>query len=138
MLTLEIKLNRLFQLKHDFGQPERSTDDVARAVSQRIGKAVRSATLTQARSGKLTKLPVEIAEGLCAEFGVDPIYLTNDDGPEVKHIDLSIQIFTLLRDRGGHFAGRGTSPFDLDTLEQILELLNEPHTKATTSVSYPA
>ncbi|MFI6368315.1 hypothetical protein ACIBG0_36935 [Nocardia sp. NPDC050630] len=134
MLTLEIKLNRLFQLRHDYGQPERTTDDVARAVSRRIGTAVRGAMLSEARSGQLTNLPVEIAEGLSAEFGVDPIYLTNDEGPEVKQIDLFIQIFILLRDRGLHIAGRGFSSYDLDTLEQILEVLKEPTSEETASV----
>lgn len=138
MLTLEIKLNRLFQLRHDYGQPERTTDDVARAVSRRIRIAVRAAMLSEARSGQLTSLPVEIAEGICAEFGVDPIYLTNDEGPEVKQIDLFIQIFTLLRDRGLHFAGRRFSPYDLDTLEQILEVLKEPTSEETASVRNPA
>ncbi|WP_146099110.1 hypothetical protein [Nocardia nova] len=125
-MALAEKLNRLFALGHERDQPERTTDDVARALSQRIGRVVDPSIIEGARAGLTHELPVEVAEALCVEFGVyDSSYLLAENSPEIEVIDLRLQIWILIRDLGlQHFATRGHQ-LDADSLRQIIALLQE-------------
>ncbi|WP_433678830.1 hypothetical protein [Nocardia sp. CA-119907] len=126
MLTLEIKLNRLFALGHERGQDERTTDDVARAVSVRLGWVLDPSILVEARAGQRLTLPAEVADAICDEFGVEEhLYLREDDSAVVTRIDYFIQLWILVRDRDlRHLAARGNN-LDLETVKEIIHLLEQ-------------
>ncbi|MBO0878816.1 MAG: hypothetical protein J2P17_00165 [Mycobacterium sp.] len=100
MLTLEIKINRMFELGHSHDQPERSTNDVAEALSRRIGTRVDPQIITAARSGQSQSIDPRIAEALCDEFDIETYYLLEDESERVTHRDLLMQLWILIRDRG--------------------------------------
>ncbi|MBF6063467.1 hypothetical protein IU500_18450 [Nocardia terpenica] len=123
MLSLETKLNRLFELRHLRDQPERSTDEVARAISQRVGRAVSPQILVDARAGRSACLAGDISDAVCAEFGVDSFYLRAEDSPEITRLDLVIQVLILIRDRGLHHLAGRIHDLDLDSIKAIIAIL---------------
>lgn len=122
MLTLEIKINRLFELGHNRDQPERTVDEVASAVSQRTGEVVDPLIIAEARAGQRLSLEPEIAAAICAEFGVPRLYLSEEDDPEIVRLDLLVQLWILIRDRDGHLAARGHD-LDIETIKTMISML---------------
>lgn len=121
-LTLEARLNRLFTFGHARDQPEISTEDLARAVSQRLGRAVDLVVIAEARAGQRAELPIDISSAICTEFGVKPIYLADADDPEIEQIHLLMRLWSLARDLGLHLAARGHE-LDIPTLREVIEWL---------------
>ena len=125
MLTLEIRLNRLFELGHARQQPARTVDDVAGAVSLRLGTAVDPLIIAEARAGQRDSLDDTVADALCEEFGVPGLYLSSSgaDDSEIERVDLLVQMYTLIRDRDGHVAARGHSELDIETIKATIAVL---------------
>ncbi|MBF6171151.1 hypothetical protein [Nocardia blacklockiae] len=125
MLTLEIKLNRLFELLHERGEPERSTDEVARGASERLGRTIDPAMLVAARAGQLTELPDDVADAVCAEFGSETHYLRSGEDAETVSQDLTFQMWILIRDLGLHRLAARSHELNIDGLRAIVAMLDE-------------
>ena len=125
MLTLEVKINRLFELGHNRDQPERSVDEVATAVSQRTDEFIDPLVIAEARAGQRLSLAPAVAAALCAEFGVPSLYLSSSesDSSEVTRLDLLVQLWILIRDRDGHLAARGVHDLDIETIEAMIAMI---------------
>ncbi|MCC3317996.1 MULTISPECIES: hypothetical protein [Nocardia] len=127
MLTLQTKINRMFELRHNVDQPERSNEDVAAALSHRLGKTVDPQTIAAARSGQSQVIARDIAEALCAEFDIEPSYLLGDDESEITRAHLLMQLWILIRDKGEvlqrealHAGAERWRHLDTDTIRDMI------------------
>ena len=139
MLTLKTKLDRLFEWGHEVGDLERTNDNVTRAISQRLGTVVSSTLIADARSGARTELPADVAAALCTEFGINSAYLdSGSTEEEVLLLDLRIQLFTLIRDRGLQHLLFRSHKLDVHDLRHLIEFLREQNPPVDARAARPA
>lgn len=98
-LTFAAKLGRLFDVCRSRGQPEQSTEEVARAVSQIIGRPITSNQICALRDENSAAPDRDIVRGLVRHFGVPVDYLTST-GAHAEHVDKQLQLLAAARDAG--------------------------------------
>jgi hypothetical protein len=119
--TLAAKLDRLFAFYHARTEPELTHQDVAIILGQRTGRVLDPDLLTEVRAGRVTELDRDVADALCALFGVDSVYLRESGSRDID-IDQRLCLWTLARDRGlNHLAARSVQL----TRERLQELIDE-------------
>ncbi|ALL56297.1 hypothetical protein MHAE_15354 [Mycobacterium haemophilum DSM 44634] len=122
-LTFPAKLNRLFDVYRSRDQAEQSADDVARSVSQIIGRPVSGNQIHALRHDGATIPDADIIRGLITHFGVPADYLAST-GPQAEHLDKQLRLLAAARDAGvKRLALRGGVA--IDDLDSMLEVINK-------------
>lgn len=97
-LTFAAKLNRLFNVCRSREQPEQSAAEVARSVSQIIGRTISASQISALRQE--TAAPEhDIVRGLATHFGVSAEYLAAT-GAHAEHVDKQLRLLAAARDAG--------------------------------------
>ncbi|MFF5037876.1 hypothetical protein [Nocardia salmonicida] len=123
-LPLAEKLERMIEYNHRWGEPALTNDQIAAGLTERLGRTVEPAYIESLRSGAVLVIPRDIAEALCALCGVTDVGILLPNGDEDVDLDLRVQLWTLVRDRGvQHVAARAMTRDKLRELIADLQAL---------------
>ncbi|BCK59406.1 hypothetical protein NWFMUON74_71780 (plasmid) [Nocardia wallacei] len=119
-LPLAEKLERMIEYYHHWGKPALTNEQIAEKLSERLGQVIEPAYIAGLRSGAEIAIPRDVAEALCAVLGVTDVRLLLPTGDEDVDLDLQVQMWTLVRDRGvQHVAARAI------TRDKLRELISD-------------
>lgn len=125
-LSLAEKLNHLFATVHPSGRPERSSEEVAEAISARGGPTISATYIWQLRKGLRDNPTKKHLEALADFFGVPPAYFFNDAA--AVRIDAELDLLSALRDapvRQVALRASGLSPQSLKAIAEMIDRVRQ-------------
>lgn len=137
-LPLADKIERLVDFAHKYGDPAMTTDQIAAALTTKLGRAVEPAQIAALRDGSTTVIAdSDLARQLCRLCHcLDDSYLM-PVGDEDIDTDLRLRLWILARDRGvEHLAAR--APWGTMTREMLEELIADLEMRPVSGVSLRA
>ncbi|MBX4171203.1 MULTISPECIES: hypothetical protein [Rhodococcus] len=133
------RVDRLFQLAHEFGQSERSAQSVAAAVSADLGTEITADDIIALRSGTHPGAGDDLLAAIAREFSAPENYLI--DLPGTANYDLQFRALIAARDaklNGICFRGGDGAQSSLESLVTELEaLVDERRRGSVTSDGTP-
>ena len=128
------RVDRLFQLAHEFGQSERSAESVAAAVSAELGTAITADDIIALRAGTHPGASDNLLAAIARQFSAPENYLI--DLPETANYDLQFRALIAARDsklNGICFRGGEGAQSSLESLVTELETLADERRRGTTT-----
>lgn len=125
--TLGVKLDRLFTYFHSATETELSSGGLAFLVSNKLGRPVSQAAISNARVG-MASLPEDVCSVICSLMGVPDFYL--EPSPDevtdalIRTEHARLHLWSAARDRGVEgLIARNASDDDLDAMIAAIEQL---------------
>ncbi|CAG7637081.1 hypothetical protein [Rhodococcus opacus] len=125
------RVDRLFQLAHEFGQPERSAESVAAVVTAELGTEITADDITALRAGTHPGASDDLLAAIARQFSAPENYLI--DLQVTACYDLQFRALIAARDaklNGIRFRGGGAQS-SLEALVSELETLADERRRGT-------
>lgn len=120
---IAVKLNKLFEIMRNPGEPPLSNAAAAKAITKATGVSISSGYIWQLRSGIKTNPTVQHLRALTDFFGVPASYLIDRDTDE--KVEAQLALVQALRDSGVRDLAMRTSGLTPEAIRSLAAMVDE-------------